>query len=284
MYANINGNQLYYETLGDPVNPAILCFHGAPGMGSHQEPKASWGRLSDSYFVIVQDQRGSGSSGLNPPFTHKQWIEDADTLRQVLGAGKVIVAGGSYGGYLAQEYALAYPQFVRAVLLRDTAPDHTHDAIAGANALASPRVRDKLDYAKFRRIFDGKCFSDEDMRDCFAEIQPLYNVNWNPEKDAERLKTIQWHHATHNYAFSVNMPNFDLKPRLHEIRVPVLITHGRHDWIIPLSQAELMAKLIPNAELAVFEHSGHSPQIEEVELWEKTVRSFLSKHRLNSNS
>ncbi len=39
------------------------------------------------------------------------------------------------------------------------------------------------------------------MRDCYAEIQPLYNVNWDPAKDAERLKQIEWHHATHNYAF-----------------------------------------------------------------------------------
>jgi proline iminopeptidase len=278
MYAEINGNLLYYETLGDPSKPAILCFHGGPGMGSHKEPKASWGRLSDEYYVVVQDQRGSGSSGLNPPFTHQQWVDDAEALRVLLNLGKVFVAGGSYGGYLSQEYVLAYPQNVRAVMLRNTAADHTHDNILEQNALNSPRIKGKLDYAKFRRIIDGKCLSDEDMRDCYAEIQPLYNVNWEPEKDKERLYSIPWHHATHNYAFSEIMPKFDLKPRLSEITVPVLITHGRHDWIIPLSQAEVMAKLIPNAELVVFENSGHSPQVEEVELWEKIVRSFLKKH------
>jgi proline iminopeptidase len=280
MFADINGNRLYYEVLGENNKQSILTFHGAPGMSSHKEPKASWGRLADKYRVVIQDQRGSGQSGLNPPFTHRQWVDDAEALRQMLNLGKVVVAGGSYGGYLSQEYALAYPQNVAAVMLRDTGPDHSHAKEAEENALKSPRTKGKLDYAKFRRSMDGTTLSDDDMRDCYAEIQPLYNVNWDPAKDAQKLKEIQWHHATHNYAFSHNLPNFDLKPRLHEIRVPVLITHGRHDWIIPLAAAEEMQRLYPNARLVVFEKSGHSPQIEEVDLWEATVRRFLADNGL----
>jgi len=276
MFAEINGNQIYYEVLGEQNKQAILCFHGAPGMSSHTEPKLSWGRLADTYKVVVQDQRGSGQSGLNPPFTHKQWVDDAEALRKHLKLGKVVVAGGSYGGYLAQEYALAYPHNTVAVMLRDTGPDHSHAKEAEANALASPRVKGKFDLSKFRRSFDGKTLSDEDMRDCYLEIQPLYNVNWDPVQDAERIKHYQFHHATHNYAFAHNLPNFDIKPRLREVKVPVLITHGRHDWIIPLSAAEDMQRLYPNARLVVFEKSGHSPQVEEVETWTTAVRKFLA--------
>ena len=127
---------------------------------------------------------------------------------------------------------------------------------------------------------DGTCMSDDDMRDCYAEIQPLYNVNWDPEQDAEKLKTIEFHHATHNFAFSHNLPQFDLKPRLGEISCPVLITHGRHDWIIPMEAPEAMHSLLPNSRLVIFENSGHSPQIEEVDLWEETVRQFLSDNRI----
>jgi proline iminopeptidase len=280
MFVTINGNPLYFEDLGPQDAQAILCFHGAPGLSDHHEPKASWGRLADKYRVVVQDQRGSGQSGLNPPFTHRQWVDDADALRQHLGLGPVVVAGGSYGGFLSQEYALAYPRQVRAVMLRDTSVDHRWDEQAEANALASPRVKDRLDYAKYRRIMDGTCRSDEDMRDCYAEIQPLYNVNWDPVHDAEKLKTMPFHHATHNYAFQHNMPGWDLKPRLAEVQVPVLITHGRHDWIIPVAAAEEMAELYPRARLVIFENSGHSPQIEEVERWEAGVRQFLADHGL----
>ena len=278
VFVEINNNPLQIEELGPRDAQAILTFHGAPGMGSHREPKASWGRLADRYRVVVQDQRGSGQSGLTPPFTHQQWVEDAEALRQHLGLGKIVVAGGSYGGFLSLEYAVAYPENVVAVMLRDTAADFSHDAKAEANALSSPRVRDSLDYAKFRRIMDGTCLSDDDMRDCYLEIQPLYNVDWNPKRDAERIKSIEWHHATHNFAFSHNLPQFDLKPRLDEITCPVLITHGRHDWIIPMEGPEAMDRLLPNSRLVIFENCGHSPQIEEVDLWEKTVRQFLADH------
>jgi len=280
VFVEINGNQLYYEELGAGNEQAILTFHGGPGLGDHRAPKASWGRLADRYRVIVQDQRGSGQAGLTPPFTHKQWVDDAEALRQHLELGKVVVAGGSYGGFLSQEYVLAYAENVLAVMLRDTAADHSWDDQAEANALASPRVKDKLDYVKFRRIMDGKCLSDDDMRDCFVEIQPLYNVDWDPAADAERLKAIRFHHATHNHAFSHNLPGWDLKPRLIEVGVPVLITHGRHDWIVPLAAAEEMARRYRNNRLVIFENSGHSPQVEEVALWEATVRQFLADQGL----
>mgnify|MGYP001820177071 FL=1 len=280
MFVEINGNPLYYEELGAGNTQAILCFHGAPGLGDHREPKGSWGRLADRYRVIVQDQRGSGQAGLNPPFTHKQWVDDAEALRQHLDLGKAVVAGGSYGGFLSLEYVLAYPESVLAVMLRDTSADSSWDKQAEANALASPRVKDTLDLEKYRRTMAGRCFSDEDLRDCFAEIQPLYNVDWDPVKDAERLNSIHFHHGTHNYAFRYNLPGWDLKPRLGEIRVPVLITHGRHDWIVPLEAAEELERRTSDARLVVFEKSGHSPQIEEADLWEAVVRRFLTENGL----
>ena len=63
-----------------------------------------------------------------------------------------------------------------------------------------------------------------------------------------------------------------------EITVPVLVTVGRHDWITPLEASEELAAGLPNSELVVFEHSGHSPQSEEHGLYLKTVRDFLAQH------
>jgi proline iminopeptidase len=56
-----------------------------------------------------------------------------------------------------------------------------------------------------------------------------------------------------------------------------LITVGRTDWITPVSCSETIAGLIPDSRLAIFERSGHSPQIEEAEAWTKTVRDFLAE-------
>jgi proline iminopeptidase len=51
---------------------------------------------------------------------------------------------------------------------------------------------------------------------------------------------------------------------------------GRRDWVTPVSCAQTIASLIPNSKLVIFEKSGHSPQIEEFELFQQTMRDFLT--------
>jgi len=55
-----------------------------------------------------------------------------------------------------------------------------------------------------------------------------------------------------------------------------LVMMGRHDWICPVDQAEEIHRLIPHFELAVFERSGHSPQIEEREAFTRRLAVFLA--------
>jgi proline iminopeptidase len=52
---------------------------------------------------------------------------------------------------------------------------------------------------------------------------------------------------------------------------------GRRDWVTPVSSSETIAKLMPNAELVIFEKSGHSPQVEERELFQQTIREFIDR-------
>ena len=112
----------------------LIAHHGGGGIGSTREPKATFGPLADDIRVVVFDARGSGASERKPPFSHAQWAADVDGLRAWIGAEQIVVAGGSYGGFIAMEYALAYPDRVSALVLRDTAPDNTNLARAFENA------------------------------------------------------------------------------------------------------------------------------------------------------
>jgi len=277
MFITINGNQLYVEDHGPRDGFPMIVHHGAPGLGDHREPLNAWATpFSDRYRVIVFDARGSGRSEGNPPFTHAQWAADIDGLREHFGFPQIIMAGGSYGGFMSMEYATRYPHRVKAMVLRDTAPDWSYDAEAKRNALSSGRV--KVDPEKLARIFDGTCTSDADMLDCFREIQPLYNHNWDPAKDAGRLQSIIFRHETHNFAFAQNFLTYDVKPTLAQLQVPTLITVGRHDWICPVAASEVIHHLVRGSELVIFEHSGHSPQLEEPERFQAVVRDFLARH------
>ena len=272
----INGNELAIEVLGPEGAPVIITHHGAPGLGSRAEPRASFGRLADEYRVIVFDARGSGESEGSGTFSHEQWAADIDGLREWIGVERVIIAGGSYGGFMAMEYAIRYPERVSAMVLRDTSADNGNAHLARENALASDRVT--IDMEKFDRIDVGQVADNDDLRDCWREILPLYDFTYDPATVEKKVEATPYRFEAHNYAFSVNLPHYDLKPGLASVTVPTLITVGRTDWITPVSCSQTIADLIPRSEMVIFEKSGHSPQIEEAELWTATVRDFL--HRI----
>jgi proline iminopeptidase len=278
MRVPVNGIELNVDVQGPAEAPAIYAHHGAPGLGTHATPKRAFAPMTDAFRVVTWDARGSGASDAVPPYTHAQWVADWDALRAHLGDERIVVKGGSYGGYVALEYTLAHPERVRALVLRDTSASRTFEAMAKANALARAQEFPDITPELLDMVFDGRVPDDATMRAAYATLAPLYDAKTDPSKAAERVAAAVVRADTHNQAFSKNLPNYDLTDRLHEIQVPVLITVGRHDWITPVAASEEIAAGIPHAELVVFEHSGHSPQLEENELWVATVRDFLVRH------
>lgn len=269
----VNGVRLMVDDRGQ--GPALVTLHGGPGMGSRHGDVATFGGLADEgYRVISYDQRGNGESDDGEPYTHQQFIDDLETLRTILGLGKIVVAGGSYGGHLALEYALRYPENLLGLILRDTAASNQYQGTSKQRALASklPGIsEDMLD-----RLFTGQVTSDQEFQAMYGAILPLYWVEATKEQMQHHLNAIRFRHVTHNYAFSRNQPHFNLVDRLHTITVPTLILVGRHDWITPLEASQEIAAHIPNSRLVVFERSGHSPQIEEREKFLAEVGTFLS--------
>ncbi|WP_298889746.1 alpha/beta hydrolase [uncultured Serinicoccus sp.] len=281
MILTINDADLDVELLGgdDPTKPLLIAHHGAPGLGSRAEPELAFGPLSDLFRVLVFDARGSGKSSDTPPYTHEQWVADVDALREWAGAETFVMAGGSYGGFISMEYAVRHPQRLRALVLRDTSADHEHNDLAIANARASDRV--DIDEDRLMRMMEGRIRDDADFRESWRELLPLYDYEYDPAQLDARVASVDYHFATHNAAFSENLHHYDLKPRLGEITCPTLVTVGRTDWITPVSCSETIAGLIPEAQLVVFEKSGHSPPREEPELFQRTVRDFLVRHALS---
>lgn len=273
MQLRLNDNDFEVDVLGEEDAPVLIAHHGAPGLGSRAEPRSTFGPLSDTFRVVVFDARGSGVSGGEGSFTHEQWAADVDALREWTGADRIVMAGGSYGGFISMEYAIRFPERVRALVLRDTSADHENERAARENALSSTRVR--IDVDKLDRINAGLTRDDDDLRDCWREILPLYDHVYDPVKVDEKVAATPYRYQTHNFAFAVNQPAYDIKDQLPSITCPTLVTVGRDDWITPVQSSQTIVSLIPDSRLVVFEKSGHSPQVEEADLWLRTVRDFL---------
>ncbi len=275
MIVTINGNDLNVEVLGRSDAPVLISHHGGGGIGSLAEPKSTFGPLADFLRVVVFDARGCGRSEGKPPFSHAQWAADLDGLREWIGAEQVIVAGGSYGGFIAMEYAIAYPDRALAMILRDTSADNSNLERAYDNARDQDRV--EINWDNFNRYWKGQITDNEDLKARWAEIIPLYDFEYDPVRSGSRVEAGIYRYEAHNYCFTANMPGFDLKPLLPGVRCPTLVTVGRTDWITPVSSAETIASLIPDSRLVIFERSGHSPQVEEAEKFQAVMREFLGE-------
>lgn len=279
MLLEINGNTLVVDVQGDPDADVLIALHGGPGVGDRGDLTDAFSAFADQYRVITFDARGSGASGDVPPFTHEQWTADVDALRAWAGVEQIVLAGHSYGGMVAMEYATRYPQRVRALILVDTAAADTFKENSRARAQESDRV--DLDMELFDRLWTGQVRDDEEFREGWRSLLPLYNVIEDPELVETIVNRTSYHYQTHNYAFGVNLPDYDVTDQLPSIGCPTLVMVGRYDWITPVTEAEKIAAAVPGAELVVFGSSGHGPLHEERELWVATVRAFLATTRVS---
>jgi pimeloyl-ACP methyl ester carboxylesterase len=116
-YVNIGDCNLYVETEG--TGTPIVLINGGPG-GTHHDFHPYFSEAAKFARVIYYDQRGCGLSdfakGKNG-YTFPQAVDDLDKLREALGIDKWITVGWSYGGCLAQNYLMKYPEHVAGLVL-----------------------------------------------------------------------------------------------------------------------------------------------------------------------
>jgi proline iminopeptidase len=134
MRARVRDTELYFDVDGMGLVPEggrmveripLFLLHGGPG-GDHSSFKTSSGGLRDVAQLVFVDHRGSGRSakGDVATYTMDNNIDDLDALRVHLGFDRIAVLGSSYGGMVAQGYALRYPQHVSNLILVCTAPSY----------------------------------------------------------------------------------------------------------------------------------------------------------------
>ncbi|MFC1849183.1 alpha/beta fold hydrolase [candidate division CSSED10-310 bacterium] len=276
MFITINGAKIYYVIAGQ--GKPVLTLHGGPGIGDMGDNKKMFSSIEDKFKFIYYDQRGNGLSEQSDPetYTHEQYVHDAESLRQNLGFAKLALSGGSYGGIIALEYALRFPDSLTCMVLRGTAASYALQQAAFDNALQKdiPGV----DQSLLEDLFFGRMKDDEDLKNKFLKIYPLYSLNYDPDKVKEFVARKKFVAATHNAFFTREFPRYDIRDRLGEISTPTLIMAGRYDWITPLKFARELKAGIPNSHLEIFENAGHSIHSDEPEKFYKVVNEYLETY------
>ena len=106
----------------------------------------------------------------------------------------------------------------------------------------------------------------------FREVWP--NFFAGEDKHWPLFETIDFSHEPYNAAFVRELPAYDLRDRIGELNVPMLLIVGSHDAYRP--HMEWLAEHAPTPTLCVLEGVGHVPFVEAPDEFVKTVVSFLT--------
>jgi pimeloyl-ACP methyl ester carboxylesterase len=245
-----NGARLYYEVAGDPARPAILLI---AGLGA-DVTVWRWNvpHLSARLFVIAHDHRGCGrSSAGEGQATIATYVEDCVGVLDELGVDRAHVYGQSFGGAVALELALSYPDRVRSAILAATTPGPRHAIAATGRA---PKDKPWL----------------QRYSPAFAHAHPDL-VRADPAAHGGR------HRAGERQQWEA-LNAWDAYDRLGDVAVPVLVIHGSEDRLMHPDNGRLLASRIPDAELAILEGAGHAYHVEQPDRADALVLGFVRRH------
>ena len=274
MRSQVSDTQLFFERLGK--GQPMLMMHGGLGL-DHTYFRPWLDKLSEQVELIYYDHLGNGrSSRLDnmEVITHETWTADADALRAQLGFDKIILFGHSYGGFLAQEYALRFSSHLKGLILCSTAPVMDYIPVIQANA-AARGTSDAL--AALGEAFGRPMRDDSDFRSIWMRLLPMYFKRYDARIGKVMDEMTSYSAAAWNHGNADCLPKFNSLARLKEITVPTLVLGGADDYITPPEQVRRIHAGLPNTEIAIFEESGHFPFIEETGKFVKTVRDWIIK-------
>jgi proline iminopeptidase len=282
-------HSMYWETSGNPAGIPVVFLHGGPGSGASAKHR----RFFDpaAYRIVIYDQRGAGRSkplGELTDNTTPHLVADLERLRELLGVGRWLVFGGSWGSTLALAYAEAHPERCLGLVLRGIflcrrseidwflyglraifpepwekfaghlPPAERADLLGNYyRRLVDPDPAVHLPAARAWSVYEGSCSTllpSRETVDYFAG-----------DVVALGLARIEAHYFKHD----IFLPPNALLAKVDRVRgVPGVIVQGRYDAVCPPVSAHELAAAWPEAEYRIIADAGHSA-------WEPGIQSAL---------
>jgi L-proline amide hydrolase len=282
----------WYRVVGDPggggLAPLVL-LHGGPG-ASHDylEPLSA---LTDQTgrACVFYDQLGCGRSQHLPDAPQGFWrpelfCRELDALLAHLQiSDRYHLLGQSWGGMLAMEHALRQPPGLRSLVIANS-PASMRLWIQEANRLRRllpEDVQQTLTRHEDAGTTDSEEYQQAMMR--FYE-RHLCRIVPFPEELQRTFELLEedptvYHTMNGPSEFHVigTLTEWDITPRLNEIRLPVLVISGEHDEATPAVVRPLVDAL-PDARWELIEEASHSTHLEQPERFRELVAAFLDSH------
>ncbi len=252
----VNGVELAMLEVGS--GPSVILVHGS--VTTSELFRDTLAYFSDRYHLVAVDLRGYGHSQ-KPGFSYtmKQFADDVSGLIEAMQLGPIVLLGVSMGGFVAQRFALDYPEKLAGLVL-----------CATSNGELAEGLLDEGDVAESVKRVGWRAFSQEMITGAFppgtdlALVQPLIAQidTWNEKVIVGATESIK---------------QFSTRNQLHQIKVPTLLMAGGEDQQLPVSFSQRIADEIPEAHLEVFDGVGHFMMIEDPNRFHGILEIFLAK-------
>jgi 3-oxoadipate enol-lactonase len=246
-FATVDRIRLYYERAGRGHR---LLFISGTGGDLRVKPNVFESPVGAAFDLLAYDQRGLGQSDKPVgPYSMHDYANDAAALLDALDWPDARVVGVSFGGMVAQEFALRHPDRISKLVLACTSAGGAGGASFPLHDIAhlpfDERFRRQIAVSDLRQTPDWQREHPDAVAKMFEFSRNAARIGEDdPQKAAGAALQLD---ARRRH---------DTWDRLARLEMPVLLAAGRYDGIAPLANMDGMAKLIPNAELRVYD-GGH---------------------------
>jgi pimeloyl-ACP methyl ester carboxylesterase len=269
--AEVDGRSLSYVDLGS--GPAIVWVHGLGA--SWQCWLENLPAFARDHRVIAMDLPGFGRSRMpREEISITAYARSVCHLLDHLGIECATVVGNSMGGFIGAELAIRHPERVERLVLVSAAV--FWQEYRRARPLVSLARLTEASFAKGVAAAQGHLAIRPRLRHAaLATAGVRYPQLLAPELSIELIRTAR---RTAGFVPAVRaLAAYPLRDELPRIAAPTLVVWGAHDTLVGVRHAFEMERLIPNAELVVFERTGHVPMLERPDRFNRVMREFLAE-------
>ena len=261
-FAEVNGHRIRYALHGEGELPLVTFVNG---LTQNADLWTAYGaKLADrGYRVLAYDMLGQGQSA--KPVLGTELSDHAAILAGLLdhvGAERTHLAGISFGGVIALDFALQYPGRLTSLIVMSCFAELTPQLEMLSMALYEGLTQVGLPYLQ-------------------ALLYPMNMSSAWIGANRTRIPDMMRSGYIGNdlYALQNLMESFakfePLTPRLGQIHCPTLIMNGEHDFFTPRECHETMRSRLPNCKLVLIQHAYHAFTLEMPEITLRQIREFL---------
>ena len=257
-FVDVDGGRIHYVVDGD--GPPVVLLHGAL-LNLHLFD-AQVDALSQSHTLVRIDLRGYGRSSV-PATEPYRYCDDVVAVMDALGLDRAVVGGESFGGAVAMDFAFAHPDRLDGLIFEAAV------VFSGWEWHEEFPIK-----SMFRAFRSGGVVA---ARQATLDSALLASAMAHPEVAAKLTGIVNGYSG---WLFENRDPAVwaedNAMGRLGEIDVPALVVVGGHDVLDHRLMGQALADGLPRSTGHFWADSGHFPNMEEPDRFDKLVIEFLN--------